>query len=103
MNCSKPARLSVERLREAANTLRLLAHPDRLKLIECMERDGALPVHMLTGRLGLPQATVSCHLARLRAAGLVVAERRGKEVRYRIGDPRALAVLHCVRKGAPAR
>lgn len=92
--------LSVTCLRRAARILRLLAHPDRLKIIEWIGREGVLPVHALTERLRLPQAAVSGHLARLRALGLVRAERCGREVRYRIGDRRAIAVLNCVRRGS---
>jgi len=81
--------------------LRLLAHPHRLKIVETLERAGAAPVHELTARLRLPQAAVSGHLARMRAAGLVAAERRGREMRYRVADGRSVSVLNCIR-GCPA-
>lgn len=88
-------------LRRAARMLRLLAHPQRLRIVALLERSGAAPVHALTAGLRLPQAAVSGHLARMRAVGLVTAERRGREVRYRIADTRPVAILNCIR-GCPS-
>jgi DNA-binding transcriptional ArsR family regulator len=47
----------------------------------------------LAHRVNLSRATVSEHLAILRDAGLVTAERRGREVLYR-QTPLAAALLH---------
>lgn len=84
-------------LRRAARMLRLLAHPQRLRIVALLERSGGAPVHALTAGLRLPQAAVSGHLARMRAVGLVQAERQGREVRYRIADTRPVAILNCIR------
>lgn len=89
--------LSIEELERMAQVLRLLAHPHRLKLIELLERNPAA-VHSLVASLDLPQGTVSQHLNQMRRLGLVAAERRGKEVWYKIADPRALTILGCIRK-----
>lgn len=95
MSCE--TRLSVEDMERMAQVLRLLAHAQRLRLVERLER-GAAPVHDLVEALDLPQATVSQHLNLMRRVGLVGAERRGKEVWYRIADPRSLTILDCMRK-----
>ncbi len=89
--------LSVEELERMAQILRLLAHAQRLRLVEALER-GPAPVHALVETLGLPQATVSQHLNHMRRVGLVDAERRNREVWYRIADPRSLTILNCIRK-----
>ncbi len=94
-----PERLAIAALRRDARVLRLLAHPQRLRIVGLLERGGAAPVHALTARLRLPQAAVSGHLARLRRAGVLAAERRGREVRYRIGDARAVRILRCLCDG----
>ena len=78
--------------------LRAIAHPDRIRIVEALETRRAAPVHALTGALGLPQAAVSHHLARMKAAGLLRAERRQREVWYAIADPDALTILECIRK-----
>lgn len=90
------AGLSVEMLGRMAQILRLLAHPDRLRIIEILE-NGAVPVHGVVDVLGLPQAATSQHLNQMKRVGLVGAERRGKEVWYTIADPRSLSILNCIR------
>lgn len=90
--------LSVELLERMAGALKILAHVQRLKLVEILQREGEAPVHVLMERVGLPQATISQHLNQMRRAGLVRAVRRGKEVWYSISDPSALTILDCIRK-----
>lgn len=83
-------------LRRCGAALRTLAHPERLRLVESLER-GPRSVGELTESLRRPQATVSQHLMRLRAHGLVKADRRGREVRYAIAQPGCLSILGCIR------
>ena len=92
------ATISPAALERMAHVLKLLAHPHRLRLIEILERTGGAPVHALVARLRLPQGATSQHLNQMRRVGLVVAERRGREVWYRIGDRRALTILNCIRQ-----
>jgi ArsR family transcriptional regulator len=88
----------MELLERMAGALRVLAHPCRLKMVELIQREGAAPVHLITDRLHLPQATISQHLNQMRRAGLLQASRRGKEVWYGIADPSALTILECIRR-----
>lgn len=90
--------LSIELLERMAGALKIMAHPCRLKLIEILQREGDLPVHILMARLRVPQATISQHLNQMRRAGLVKALRKGKEVWYSIDDPSALTILDCIRR-----
>jgi DNA-binding transcriptional ArsR family regulator len=92
------AGLSREALERTAAVLRVLAHADRLRIVERLETGGPQPVHMLVEALGLAQAAASHHLGRMRAAGLLRVERRGKESWYAIDDARALTILNCIRK-----
>lgn len=69
-----------------ADVLRTLAHPRRLEILHRLA-DGPIEVGRLAGELGLSQPNVSQHLGVLRAAGIVDAERTGREVRYRLADP----------------
>jgi len=85
-------------LARMAQVLRLLAHPGRLRIIERLEAESPAPVHRLVERTGFSQAALSHHLGLLRRVGLVAAERRGKEVWYRLDDPRSLTILGCMRK-----
>jgi ArsR family transcriptional regulator len=83
-------------LRRCGAALRTLAHPERLRVVELLERR-ARSVGELTEVLRRPQATISQHLMRLRAHGLVKADRRGREVRYAIAQPGCLSILGCIR------
>ena len=69
-----------------AATIRALASPHRLGIIGLL-RDGPREVNEIARHLGGAQATVSQHLAVMRAAGLVEATRDGRIVRYRLADP----------------
>lgn len=69
-----------------AEVLKTLASPRRLEILHRLA-DGPLEVGRLATELGLSQPNVSQHLAVMRAAGIVDAERVGREVRYRLSDP----------------
>ena len=85
-------------LERMAATLRLLAHPHRLKIIELLEGGSGLPVHEIMERVGLPHAATSQHLNQMKRAGLVASRRNGREVHYLIADPRSITILNCIRK-----
>ncbi|OQW97059.1 MAG: hypothetical protein BWK77_02730 [Verrucomicrobia bacterium A1] len=101
--CSKG--LSIEFLARMAQVLKLLAHPHRLKIVEILEARDEAPVHEIVEQLALPQAACSQHLNQMRRVGLVAAERRGREMWYRIADQRSITILDCIRKkdGAGAK
>jgi rhodanese-related sulfurtransferase/DNA-binding transcriptional ArsR family regulator len=73
-----------------------LGHPQRLELIEHLAQ-GARSVEALATKLRLPIANVSQHLQSMRRAGLLIAERDGKFVNYRLADDSVLAAFAAVR------
>lgn len=79
-----PSRLIVSR--ELAELLKLLAHPDRLRLIEEL-RLGERDVTGISEALGIPSTRVSQHLAPLRAYRLVEERREGRNHFYRLTRP----------------
>ena len=94
--CIRQGRLSADALALAAEKLKMLAHPQRLRIIETLEREQEIPVHALIEETGFPQAVVSLHLNQMRRAGLLSARRQGKEMWYSICDPRVLSILNCI-------
>ena len=68
-----------------AEVLRTLASPRRLNILHALAR-GPMEVGRLAEAIGASQPNVSQHLAVLRTAGIVEAERDGREVRYRLTD-----------------
>ncbi|HEY7942697.1 MAG TPA: metalloregulator ArsR/SmtB family transcription factor [Candidatus Limnocylindrales bacterium] len=69
-----------------AEVLRTLASPRRLEILHALAK-GPLEVGHLAEAMGMSQPNASQHLAVLRTAGIVEAERDGREVRYRLVDP----------------
>lgn len=96
MSCIRQGKLKPEALQRASKTLKILAHPQRLRLVEILEREETVPVHVLVEETDFPQAVVSQHLNQMRRIGLLCAERRGKEMWYSICDPRVLSILNCI-------
>lgn len=77
---------------ELAEIFRLLGDPSRLRIVlTCLH--GAVAVNDIANTLGLSQSLVSHHLRLLRAARVVKAERRGKQVFYRAADHHIRGVL----------
>lgn len=75
------------RVEEASAFLKTLANPDRL-LVACALVDGERAVRELEDLLGIRQPGLSQQIAGLRAAGLIVGRKEGKQVFYRLADPR---------------
>ncbi len=90
------AQLDPQLLAEAAQMIRALGHPVRLKIVELLE-GGEQCVSELQDGLDAPQAVVSQQLARMRAAGIVRCRRDGVNMRYAIADERVIRVLDCLR------
>ncbi len=66
--------------------LSALSNPTRLQLIQCLSHKPKSVSEMIT-ICGLSQSAVSQHLAKLRRAGLVKTEKKGKTVYYHLAYP----------------
>src|SRR3970040_1158445 len=77
--------------------LRALASPHRLRIVHLL---GERPreVHELADELGLAQASVSQHMAAMRAVGLVAAVRDGRSVPSGLRAPQTLAASSLMRE-----
>jgi DNA-binding transcriptional ArsR family regulator len=82
----------MQQARAASELLKALSHETRL-LILCLLTQGERTVSDLEQVLGLPQAAVSQHLARLRSDELVRARRDGRMIHYSIARPEVTAVV----------
>ena len=72
-------------MKKTVHVFKALSEEIRLRIMALLE-EGELCVCDLMAVLGLPQSTVSRHLAYLRHAGLVEGERRGMWMYYRLAD-----------------
>lgn len=59
-----------------------LADPTRRAILRAVAEDGPVTATALAGRLPVSRQAVAKHLGLLRAAGLVAAERAGREARF---------------------
>ncbi len=77
--------LQPDQAAQLAETFGLLADPTRLSIVvACMDRE--LPAGDIADELGLSAALASHHLRLLRAARMLRAERRGKQMIYSMAD-----------------
>ncbi|MFP3183553.1 MAG: metalloregulator ArsR/SmtB family transcription factor [Paraburkholderia sp.] len=90
----RPAKLSslMSKAVETAETLRLLAHANRLLLL-CRIAQGECAVGQLEADLDIQQPALSQQLAELRKAGLVRTRRESRSIFYSIADARTMALL----------
>jgi len=79
-----------------ADIFQALAHPTRIAILEHLI-PGELSAGVLIEKLGMEQASVSQHLAVLRAKQLVVNRKVGNQVFYSIRDPLIVEVLNLMR------
>ena len=82
-------------LEEAAECLRIMAHPVRLRIVDILMQ-GEFPVHEIARLCALPAHQASEHLRLLQGRGLLAASRAGRVVHYRIANPRLPALLRCI-------
>ena len=68
-----------------AARLKLLAHPERLRILDAIRRDAECVCH-LEALLGKPQPYVSQQLRLLREAGLIDDRKQGQNVYYALAD-----------------
>ena len=75
-----------------AEVLKILGHPIRLKIVAGLCTQECNVKHIWEC-LGLPQATVSQHLALLKNKGIIVGKREGVEVHYSVTHPLAKKLI----------
>lgn len=86
----------LKELEGAAELLKVLAHPVRLCIVKGLAEKGECNVSHMQNCLSLPQSTISQHLGKLRAAGIIKGRRDGVEVYYSLVNPLAEQVIRAV-------
>jgi ArsR family transcriptional regulator len=79
-------RTDPESFNELAEFLKALAHPQRLCIVKTLCNKQHSNVTDMQACLGEAQSTVSQHLAKLKAAKLIVGKREGTNVYYSLYD-----------------
>ena len=89
--------LSMEAMEKAAECLRTIAHPCRLRIIEILlieERS----VGELAAACGIPSHMASEHLRLLKDRGLLDSRRDGRKIFYWVAEPALASIMNCVGK-----
>ncbi|MBG9613490.1 ArsR/SmtB family transcription factor [Bacillus cereus] len=90
--------MKINNFERIAEILKVLAHPVRLQIVHQLLMKRILNVSELQQHLSMPQSTVSQHLYKMKNHKVVVCERKGSEVYYRVDDEQVkqtMRVLIC--------
>jgi DNA-binding transcriptional ArsR family regulator len=79
---------------EIAEKLKLIAHPVRLCILTGLIEKGESNVSYMKNCLNTPQSTVSQHLQKLRASGIVKGRREGLEIYYHVVDQEVIDLVN---------
>ncbi len=86
---------SLEGLEQAAECLRTLAHPHRLRMLQMMLQ-GRFTVGELAEACGIQSHMASEHLRLMKHCGLLASERDGRKTYYQVAEPHLASIMQCV-------
>lgn len=89
--------IDLAQLAEAAECLKALAHPHRLRIVELLLK-GRYTVGELAEKCEVPSHIASGHLRLMQRCGFLAPERDGRNVYYRITDPCLRKFMACIRE-----
>ena len=95
MAAAKLRLTKLDALGEAAECLRTLAHPHRLRMVQ-MLLQGDYSVRELAEACELPSAMASEHLRLMQRCGFLTSEKDGRKVYYRVAEPHLKSILKCI-------
>lgn len=87
-----------EKLQDSSETLRALAHPLRMKILQFIDTNDSVHVNKIYNTLNLEQSITSQHLRILRMADLVRTERDGKFIYYSINYDKINLTVGAIRR-----
>lgn len=89
--------IELDRLAAAAECLRTLAHPHRLRIVE-MLLGGRYTVGELADACCIPSNVASGHLRLMQRCGLLAPARDGRSVYYTVSEPCLKKFMACIRE-----
>ncbi len=90
--------------KKALQALDALAQESRLDIFLLLMEyrpQGGLPAGTISQMLGIPPTTMSFHLAQLKIAGLIKADKQGRSIIYRASRGRAKQLAHFILNKKP--
>jgi DNA-binding transcriptional ArsR family regulator len=96
IKAKKAKRLTpLEALEQAAECLKTIAHPHRLRMIQMLLR-GRYTVGELAEACEIRSHMASEHLRLMQRCGLFIAEKDGRKAYYQIAEPHLANIMACV-------
>ena len=96
MKATRTARpTNLNHLQEAAECLRTLAHPVRLRMVQLMLRE-ELTVGQLAEACEIPSHMASEHLRMMQHCGLLARRRDGRRIYYQVAEPTLARIMDCI-------
>lgn len=86
---------SMEGLERAAECLKTLAHPCRLRMVQMLLR-GRYTVGELAEACDIASHMASEHLGKMRDRGLLTSRREGRQIYYSVAEPHLANIMECV-------
>lgn len=96
-NTPQPELIDLESLSQAAECLKTLAHPHRLRIVE-MLLGGRYTVGELADACDIPSHMASTHLRLMQRCGLLGQQREGRNIYYQVAEPCLADFVACIRK-----
>src|SRR5690606_34824750 len=90
-----PALMDEAGLEQAAECLKTLAHPARLRIVQLLLR-GRYTVGELAEACGIASHMASEHLRLMQHCGLLRSEREGRRIYYSVAEPHLANLMACV-------
>ncbi len=87
--------LDIDALGKAAECLKTLAHPHRLRMVQLMLR-GHYSVGQLAEACVIPSHMASEHLRLMQRCGLLGSHREGRRTYYEVAQPHLAEMLACI-------
>lgn len=82
------------KINQTAELLKVIAHPARLKILLLLSDKGPRNVSSLQDELQLEQSLLSHHLIKLKDKGVLICQRRGKEMHYEVDNVLLEKLIH---------
>lgn len=86
---------SLDALGAAAECLRILAHPHRLRMVQ-MLLAGRYTVGELAEACEIPSHMASEHLRLMQRCGFLAADKEGRFVYYTVAEPHLANIMSCI-------
>ena len=96
MKTKSPRPIDADKLQEAADMMKAIAHPIRIRIIELLEKYGKLSVGEVMDHLKVDQAVVSHHVIRMKDRGILTCEKEGKRRIYNLARPQITGIIDCI-------